>query len=115
MPSRGSCLSLIFIAVIALGGCAPGEEDAASSSAPAATLAPAAPDGVSATAGNGQVSLSWNAVDGATSYNLYWSTRSGAAASGVTKTTGTKIENVTSPSTIPDSPTEPPTTTSSPP
>ena len=42
---------------------------------------PGAPDGVMATAGNGQVTVSWNAVVAATSYNLYF-----ASASGVTKT-----------------------------
>src|SRR3989304_2753726 len=44
--------------------------------------APSAPTGVTATAGNGQVSISWSPVSGATSYNIYWST-----ATGVTKTT----------------------------
>ena len=53
---------------------------------------PSAPGGVTAAAGTGQVSITWNSVTGATSYNLYWST-----APGVTKTTGTKISNVTSP------------------
>jgi fibronectin type 3 domain-containing protein len=55
---------------------------------------PTAPTGVNATAGDGQVSISWNSVSEATSYNLYWST-----SSGVNKTTGTKISNVTSPYT----------------
>ncbi|MBI5750179.1 MAG: fibronectin type III domain-containing protein, partial [Nitrospinae bacterium] len=45
-------------------------------------------------AGNGQVSVSWTSVSGATSYNIYWST-----TSGVTKTTGTKITGGTSPYT----------------
>ena len=54
--------------------------------------APIAPTGVTATAGDGQATISWNAVSGATSYNIYWST-----TSGVTKSTGTKISNVTSP------------------
>jgi len=53
--------------------------------------APSAPTGVTATAGNGQVSISWSPVSGATSYNIYWST-----ATGVTKTTGTKITGATS-------------------
>ncbi len=53
---------------------------------------PSAPTGVTASVGDGQVSLSWNAVSSATSYNIYWSTTSGA-----TKSTGTKISNVTSP------------------
>ena len=33
--------------------------------------APAAPTGVTATPGNGQATLSWSAVPGATSYNVY--------------------------------------------
>ena len=37
---------------------------------------------------------SWDALSGATSYNIYWGT-----APGVTKTTGTKIEGATSPYT----------------
>ena len=39
---------------------------------------PAAPSGLSATAGNGQVSLAWNGVSGATSYSVYRGTGSGA-------------------------------------
>lgn len=50
------------------------------------------PTGVSATPGNAQVTVSWPAVTGAVSYNLYWAT-----ASGVTTATGTKITGVTSP------------------
>lgn len=38
---------------------------------------PAAPTGVAATPGNGQVTVSWNAVSGATSYNLYVATAPG--------------------------------------
>ncbi|MGA2092290.1 MAG: BACON domain-containing carbohydrate-binding protein [Sedimentisphaerales bacterium] len=53
---------------------------------------PSAPTGVTASAGDGQVSISWSAVSGATSYNIYWST-----TSGVTKTNGTKITDATSP------------------
>lgn len=52
------------------------------------------PTGVTATAGNGQVTISWSAVSGATSYNIYWST-----TSGVTKSSGTKISGATSPYT----------------
>jgi uncharacterized delta-60 repeat protein len=59
-----------------------------------AKVAPLAPSGVSATAGNAQVTISWGAVSGATSYNLYFGT-----TTGVTKTTGTKVAGVTSPST----------------
>ena len=63
--------------------------DAALAAAPAV---PAAPTGVMATGGTNQVTVSWSAVSGASSYNLYWST-----TSGVTPATGTKIEGVTSP------------------
>ncbi len=55
---------------------------------------PSAPTGVTATAGNGQVTISWSSVSGATSYNIYWST-----SSGVIKTTGTKLTGATSPYT----------------
>jgi fibronectin type 3 domain-containing protein len=41
---------------------------------PNATLPPAAPTLSSATAGDGKVTLTWTAVTGATSYNIYWST-----------------------------------------
>lgn len=56
------------------------------------TSAPSAPTGVIATAGNGQTTITWDAVTGATSYNIYWST-----TAGITKGTGTKISSVTSP------------------
>jgi fibronectin type 3 domain-containing protein len=56
--------------------------------------APAAPSGLSATAGNAQVSLSWTASSGATSYNVYRGTTAGgesttAIATGLTGTTYT--------------------------
>ena len=54
---------------------------------------PSAPSGVNASAGNQQVTISWSAVSGATSYNIYWAT-----APGVTKSS-TKITGVASPST----------------
>lgn len=60
--------------------------------------APAAPTGITATAGNGQATISWNAVTGAVSYNLYR-----ASVSGVTKSNysmlpdGMKLASVTSP------------------
>jgi mono/diheme cytochrome c family protein len=59
---------------------------------PQTQSAPAAPTGVVATGGTNQVTVSWSAVFGATSYNLYWST-----TSGVTTATGTRIAGVTSP------------------
>jgi hypothetical protein len=53
---------------------------------------PAAPTGVIATGGTKQVTVSWPAVTGAASYNIYWST-----TSGVTKATGAKITGAISP------------------
>lgn len=53
---------------------------------------PAEPESVSATAGDGKITLSWNAVSDATSYNVYWS-----PTPGVTKATGIKIADVSRP------------------
>ncbi|MGO8673423.1 MAG: fibronectin type III domain-containing protein, partial [Capsulimonadaceae bacterium] len=55
---------------------------------------PAAPTGLTASAGNAQVSLSWTASSGATSYNVYRGTASGgesttAIATGITTTSFT--------------------------
>ena len=41
------------------------------------TSAPAAPTGVTANPGNGQVTIAWPALSGAASYNIYYSTASG--------------------------------------
>jgi hypothetical protein len=50
------------------------------------------PSNVSASAGTGQTTISWDPVDNATSYNIYWS-----ITPGVTKSNGTQISGVTSP------------------
>lgn len=50
---------------------------------------PAAPTGLIAASGNGQNTITWDAVQAATSYNIYW-----ADTSGVTKTSGTKIPGI---------------------
>lgn len=55
------------------------------------TTVPGAPV-ASAVGGVNQVTVSWNGVSGATSYNIYWST-----TPGVTPANGTKITNVPSP------------------
>ncbi len=52
---------------------------------------PSAPTGVTATPGNAQITIAWNAVSGATSYNLYFSTSPGVT------TASTKVAGVTSP------------------
>lgn len=53
---------------------------------PLATLPPGIPTGVTATASNRSVMISWSTVPTATSYNIYWST-----TPGVTTGTGTRI------------------------
>ena len=53
---------------------------------------PSVPTGIAGSPANGQAWINWNAVSGATSYNLYWST-----TSGVTKSNGTKIAGVSRP------------------
>lgn len=50
---------------------------------------PAVPAGVIAFSGNGQNSMTWDAVEAAVSYNIYW-----AVTSGVTKASGTEISGI---------------------
>jgi len=57
-----------------------------------ATLSLPEPAGVTATPGNGRVTIAWTAVSGAASYNIYWSN-----TSGVTTANGTKIAGAASP------------------
>ncbi|MCA1628230.1 MAG: fibronectin type III domain-containing protein, partial [Acidobacteria bacterium] len=64
--------------------------EGANSAEASATTAPAAPTGLTATAGNAQVSLAWSASAGATGYNVKRATTSGGAyttiVTGVTTT-----------------------------
>jgi len=83
----------IVTAVNAAGQSVPSAQVSAATNAPAATI-PAAPAGVTAAGGANQVSISWSAVSGATSYNIYYAT-----TSGVTKTSGAKITNASRPYT----------------
>ncbi len=62
---------------------------------PVASPPPAAPTGVSATEGNGAVTLSWNAAAGASTYNLYYGTEFG-----VGKASGIKVTGVSSAFTL---------------
>jgi hypothetical protein len=57
---------------------------------------PSTPAGVQASPGNGQATVSWGSVTGATSYTIYY-----ASATGVTKATGTKLSNAISPANVP--------------
>ena len=57
-------------------------------------IVPSTPTNVTATAGNEEITISWDSVTGAISYNIYWST-----SQGVTKDTGTKISTFSNPHT----------------
>lgn len=82
-----------FYVVTAVNTAGESADSAQVSATPVAPLVPpAAPSGLTATAGNAQATVSWGPVSGAASYNLYWST-----TSGVTKLNGTKITGATSP------------------
>lgn len=59
------------------------------------TSPPAKPSNIIATAGDGFITLSWDPVADATSFNLYWST-----TSGVTKSNGNKVASVSSPAKV---------------
>jgi len=109
---NGLCV-LPWLFMLALAGCNNGTPDPSNRSTPAAPgaaeatadagngapLAPAvapalaAPAGLTATAGNGQVTLAWNPAAGAASYAVYWSATPGAG------TAGTRIADATSPFT----------------
>jgi len=80
----------VVTAVNGSGESAPSAQAAATTNAPVPVV-PAAPAGVTATGGTNQVTVSWNAVAGATTYNLYYGT-----SSGVTKASA-KIVNAASP------------------
>ncbi len=64
------------------------------SASPTEMPPPAAPTGVTATAGNRRATIAWTAVPGADSHNIYWST-----TTGVTPANGTKITGATNPYT----------------
>lgn len=81
----------IVTAVNASGQSVASSQVSAATNAPAVVI-PTAPAGVTASGGANQVSISWSAVSGATSYNIYYAT-----TSGVTKTNGAKITNASTP------------------
>ncbi len=62
---------------------------------PLPSTPPPAPSGVFATGGDGQVTISWDAVPGASSYNVYYAT-----SSGVTRSNGTKVTGASSGQTV---------------
>ena len=90
--SAGTSYYYIVTAVNSAGESAPSTQaSATTTAAPPVPTVPAAPTGVTATGGTKQVAISWPAVSGATSYNLYWTNTAGTGMS------GTKIAGATSP------------------
>ena len=84
----GTTYYYVVTAVNAKGESAASAQVSVTPEAPAGV--PATPTGLMATAGDARVTLTWNPVSGAASYNLYWST-----SPGLTPSTGTRIAGVT--------------------
>jgi hypothetical protein len=82
--ANGTTYYYVVAAVNSAGASANSSEVSAT---PSASLA--APTGLAATPGNSQVSLTWNASSGATSYNVKRSTTSGSGYATVSSPTGT--------------------------
>ena len=61
-------------------------------SSSSSAVLPAPPSNLVSTPGDGQNRLTWSAVAGATSYNLYWST-----SPGVSRSSGQRIADIASP------------------
>jgi hypothetical protein len=80
------------VAAVNAGGTSPLSAEA---SATPQVSAPAAPTGLTATAGNAQVALSWTASSGATSYSIYRGTTAGGESSTAIATgiSGTSFTN----------------------
>lgn len=78
---------LPVLMVLGLAACGAGGGTSSGATAP-----PAAPAGVLATAGSGEVSISWTAVPDATGYTVYWST-----SPNVTTATGSAVQVTASP------------------
>lgn len=77
-----------LLITLGLSACGGGGNEPALNSAPI----PIAPIGISATARDNNNVISWSLVQGAASYNVYWS-----LTSGVNKTNGTKITGANNP------------------
>lgn len=83
-----------YFVVVAAGAGGEGAESSEVGVAPQAH-AVGVPSGLTISSGNGQVTLGWSAVTGATSYNVYYGT-----TAGVTVANGTKVTGATSCSPI---------------
>src|SRR6266567_701652 len=81
-----SCIAVLAVTVVVLFGCG-----SKAGPAPVATAPADAPSGVTATPGNGQVTIAWTAVAGATSYHIFWATTPGVTTANGTRITSTNI------------------------
>jgi len=70
-----------------------GGEESVNSNVVSATVVPAAPTNLTATAGNAQVALAWSASTGATSYEIFRSTTKGSGYTLIASVTGTSYTN----------------------
>ena len=84
-----------YFVVTAVNAAGEGPVSSEISATPTPVPSPPAPVGVTATPGDGEATIRWDNVTGATSYNIYYST-----TDNVTKATGTKIAGVTSPEVV---------------
>jgi fibronectin type 3 domain-containing protein len=85
------CMAIISLMLTGCGGNSGSAPASATPSAPA-TVIPPPPTGIVATGGPTQVTISWDAAPGATSYNIYWFKSPGGATP-----VWTRIANATSP------------------
>jgi 6-phosphogluconolactonase (cycloisomerase 2 family) len=87
-----ACSAAVLALLVSIWGCMNGS---VLNALKAAEAGPAAPKSIGIVVGSGQATISWPAVQGAESYNLYW-----AAGTSVSVSSGTKIPNAVSPQTI---------------
>jgi fibronectin type 3 domain-containing protein len=85
-----------YFVVSAVNGAGESNNSSEVNTTPTAPSPPSAPGGLVATGGNNQVTLSWNAVAGATSYKVYYGTASNnyTLSSGSISGTGTTISGL---------------------
>ena len=85
---NGSTYYYIITASNSAGESVPSAEFSASPGVP--VVAPGAPAAITASAGDGQVALTWDPVAGATSYTVYWSTNPALTVKNGTAITGSR-------------------------
>ncbi len=81
-----------YYRVVATNNTGPSVLSSEVSATPMAPPPPTSPQNVSASAGNGQVTVSWNAVSGANSYTVYWDTTGGVTTADATLSPGASTQ-----------------------